>query len=84
MKSRCGRVPGRGIVSALNTMKSFLVLRRFPVVALSAWLLATSVPAASLVVGDPAPMLQTGKWVQGEPVERFDSNHVYVVEFWAT
>ena len=39
---------------------------------------------AELMVGDKAPVLQTGKWVQGEPVEGFDTNHVYVVEFWAT
>jgi len=39
---------------------------------------------AELMVGDKAPGLQTGKWIQGEPVPAFDSNHVYVVEFWAT
>ena len=36
------------------------------------------------MVGDKAPNLQTGKWVQGEPVQSFDTNHVYIVEFWAT
>ncbi len=36
------------------------------------------------MVGDKAPKLQTGEWVQGEPVTGFDSNHVYIVEFWAT
>jgi thiol-disulfide isomerase/thioredoxin len=40
--------------------------------------------AATLKIGDAAPPLQTGKWVQGDPVRAFDSNHVYVVEFWAT
>ena len=39
---------------------------------------------AELMVGDKGPGLQTGKWIQGEPVRAFDSNHVYVVEFWAT
>ena len=39
---------------------------------------------ADLMIGDQAPKLQTGKWIQGEPVKGFDSNHVYVVEFWAT
>lgn len=39
---------------------------------------------AELSIGDPAPKLQVGKWIQGEPVSGFDSNHVYVVEFWAT
>lgn len=40
--------------------------------------------AATLKIGDAAPPLQVGKWVQGEPVSAFDSNHVYIVEFWAT
>lgn len=39
---------------------------------------------AELMVGDKAPKLQTGKWIQGHSVSGFDSNHVYVVEFWAT
>jgi tetratricopeptide (TPR) repeat protein len=39
---------------------------------------------AELTVGDLAPKLQVGKWVQGEPVSDFDSNHVFIVEFWAT
>ncbi len=39
---------------------------------------------ATLKVGDPAPKLQTGKWVQGEPVKQFDKDHAYIVEFWAT
>jgi thiol-disulfide isomerase/thioredoxin len=41
-------------------------------------------PGAELMVGDKAPALQTGQWIQGEPVQSFDSNHVYIVEFWAT
>jgi thiol-disulfide isomerase/thioredoxin len=36
------------------------------------------------MVGDKAPALQTGKWIQGEPVTAFNRNHVYVLEFWAT
>jgi thiol-disulfide isomerase/thioredoxin len=39
---------------------------------------------ATLKVGDPAPKLQTGDWVQGEPVTAFDSGKAYIVEFWAT
>ena len=45
---------------------------------------ARQMAQAELGVGDPAPKLQVGKWVQGEPVRGFDTNHVYVVEFWAT
>ena len=37
-----------------------------------------------LKVGDPAPKLQTGKWVQGEPVKEFEKDKAYIVEFWAT
>ncbi len=38
----------------------------------------------SLKIGSPAPELQTGKWVQGEPVKAFEKGRVYLVEFWAT
>jgi thiol-disulfide isomerase/thioredoxin len=38
----------------------------------------------TLKIGNPAPNLQTGKWVQGEPVTGFEKGKVYVVEFWAT
>lgn len=37
-----------------------------------------------LTVGDPAPKLQTGQWVRGTPAREFDSDYVYLVEFWAT
>lgn len=40
--------------------------------------------AATLKVGDPAPKLQVSKWVQGEPVQDFAKDKVYLVEFWAT
>jgi thiol-disulfide isomerase/thioredoxin len=40
--------------------------------------------AASLKIGDPAPKLQVGQWIQGEPVKEFETGKVYVVEFWAT
>src|SRR5947207_10329138 len=39
---------------------------------------------ATLKVGDPAPKLQTGRWVQGEPVKQFEKGKAYIVEFWAT
>src|SRR5579859_4025586 len=38
----------------------------------------------TLKVGDPAPKLQSGKWVQGEPVKEFEKGKAYIVEFWAT
>jgi thiol-disulfide isomerase/thioredoxin len=40
--------------------------------------------AASLNVGDLAPKLQTGKFVQGDPVTAFAPGKAYIVEFWAT
>ena len=39
---------------------------------------------AKLTIGDPAPKLQVGRWIQGEPVAEFKPGTVYVVEFWAT
>ena len=45
---------------------------------------ATQTANAKLTIGDPAPQLQTGKWIQGDPVKKFDAGHVYIVEFWAT
>ena len=41
-------------------------------------------PDRLLQVGDPAPPLQQGRYVQGEPVAAFESGKVYVVEFWST
>jgi thiol-disulfide isomerase/thioredoxin len=38
----------------------------------------------ALQVGDPAPKLAPGSWVQGEPVKEFRKGTVYLVEFWAT
>jgi len=55
------------------------------------WLLALAGSATmalagepTLKVGDPAPKLQTGKWVQGAPVKQFTKDNAYLVEFWAT
>ena len=55
-------------------------LRLVPLLAL----LLTASRALALGVGDPAPALQAGKWVQGGPVDSFEKDKVYVVEFWAT
>ena len=38
----------------------------------------------ALKVGDPAPKLQVGKWIQGDAVGSFEGDKVYIVEFWAT
>ena len=43
-------------------------------------------PAGSptLRVGDPAPRLRVTRWLNGEPVTRFEPGKVYVLDFWAT
>jgi len=38
----------------------------------------------TLKIGDAAPQLQTGRWVQGEPVTSFEKGKAYIIEFWAT
>ena len=38
----------------------------------------------TLKVGDAAPKLQNGKWVQGEAIKEFKDGKAYLVEFWAT
>lgn len=35
-------------------------------------------------IGDPAPVLATGRWLKGEPVERLATGTPYVVEFWSS
>ena len=50
----------------------------------AAMAVATQTANAKLTIGDPAPKLQTGKWIQGDPVKKFDAGRVYIVEFWAT
>ncbi len=56
------------------------------VVVGSAVLSASSSRAAddALTIGDPAPPIVVAGWVKGEPVESFQDDKVYVVEFWAT
>ena len=52
--------------------------------AVTAGLTFTLAAGPTLKVGDPAPRLQTGKWVQGDPVKNFEKGKAYIVEFWAT
>ncbi|HEX8915607.1 MAG TPA: TlpA disulfide reductase family protein [Humisphaera sp.] len=60
-------------------------MRFLPSLAVVAALVCPAVATAqSLKVGDAAPALDVGKWVQGEPVKAIDKDKVYVVEFWAT
>jgi thiol-disulfide isomerase/thioredoxin len=64
-------------------------MKSIPVVLLTACAAVLGIAAApaadpSLGVGDPAPKLKTGKWVQGEAVTAFAKDKAYIVEFWAT
>ncbi|HWV99581.1 MAG TPA: redoxin family protein [Candidatus Acidoferrum sp.] len=52
--------------------------------ALAAGAMLAQAAGATLKVGDTAPKLKTGKWVQGEPVAEFQKGKAYIVEFWAT
>ncbi|MFO1499560.1 MAG: redoxin family protein [Verrucomicrobiota bacterium] len=52
------------------------------VVLLASFVLRADEPG--LKVGDPAPKLQVGRWVQGEPVKAIAKGKAYIVEFWAT
>lgn len=63
-------------------MQNLLLLRTFIVIV--GLLLGTYSTEAKLIIGDPAPKLQVAKWVQGDPVQEFDTNHIYIIEFWAT
>jgi thiol-disulfide isomerase/thioredoxin len=65
-------------------MKNSLLLRALTMLTGVALAVAARTADAKLTVGDPAPKLQVAKWVQGDPVKEFDTNHVYIVEFWAT
>ena len=40
--------------------------------------------ADTLKVGDPAPKLDVGEWVQGGPIKDLEKGKAYLVEFWAT
>lgn len=37
-----------------------------------------------LKIADAAPAISIAKWIQGQPIESFEKDKVYVVEFWAT
>jgi thiol-disulfide isomerase/thioredoxin len=68
----------------LSGMKISLLKWTSAAWALVAGMTLVFVAAPSLKVGDPAPKLATGKWVQGEPVKDFAKGKAYIVEFWAT
>ena len=60
------------------------VSRTAAVLALAAGTMLGLAAETTLKVGDRAPKLQTGKWLQGAPVAEFRKEKAYLVEFWAT
>jgi thiol-disulfide isomerase/thioredoxin len=67
-----------------NRMKAKQLKGMAALLALVAGVSMASGSGATLKVGDAAPKLQTGKWIQGEPVKEFEKGKAYIVEFWAT
>ena len=49
---------------------------------------ALAAPAAAdelgLMIGDPVPTVDIEKFFQGQAIDSFDKEKVYVLEFWAT
>ena len=45
---------------------------------------AAAAPVPTLKLGDPAPKLTNGKWVQGDAVTSFEPGKAYLLDFWAT
>jgi len=88
--SRLGRIPTFAgatfgpLWCKLSGMRISLLKWSSAAWALVAGMTLVSVAAPSLKVGDPAPKLVPGKWVQGEPVKEFEKGKAYIVEFWAT
>lgn len=56
----------------------------FAVLVLCLGMLAGAQDEVTLRIGDPAPPLKFSKWIKGEPVNSFDGDKLYVLEFWAT
>lgn len=54
------------------------------VLALSASVCVAGEEKSELLPGDRAPAMSVTSWVQGEAFSGFDSDHVYVLDFWAT
>src|ERR1700722_8650086 len=46
--------------------------------------IAANAETPSLKVGDPAPKIVSGKFIQGDTVKKFEPGKAYIVEFWAT
>ncbi len=69
-----------------NGFKMKTSISKWPalMLALAAGTFMAQAAEPTLKAGDPAPKLQTGKFVQGDAVTGFNKGTAYVVEFWAT
>jgi thiol-disulfide isomerase/thioredoxin len=76
--------PGNSRNKFVRHLKQFMLPRILTTLTGVALAVTALTAEARLTIGDPAPKLQVAKWVQGDPVKAFDTNHVYIVEFWAT
>ena len=56
----------------------------FKMLVVAAAVLGAQSGQGALKVGDAAPKLQVGRWLQGDAVKEFEGDKVYIVEFWAT
>jgi thiol-disulfide isomerase/thioredoxin len=81
---RAGRGAGITGPTKEKIMKAEQVKLGATLLSLAVGMTLGAAAAPTLKVGDPAPKLQTGKWVQGEPVKNFEKGKAYIVEFWAT
>lgn len=45
---------------------------------------AQSLLNIGLNIGDPAPPLKVKAWVKGTPIQNFEKDKIYVIDFWAT
>ena len=65
-------------------MKMRMLFQTMSVLAGVTFAVDAQAEESKLKIGDAAPKLQVGKWVQGEPVKEFAKDKAYIVEFWAT
>lgn len=69
-----------------HTIKKMNILKRiiFAVGLIIPTTIATAQSKAALTIGDTAPELKYAKWIKGTPVTKYEKDHLYVFEFWAT
>lgn len=65
-------------------MKSIFQKTVFSFWVLSSALAVSAQHKITLRIGDTAPPIKYSKWIKGEPVTSFESDQLYILEFWAT